>query len=93
MAYLVRGQLAQARQDEVGQHPRMLVADDIRRGQPLADEVILLRAQRAEEDLTFDDLAGARIDNALAPAPAACRAVDPVDDVVTDVHRVGALGQ
>ena len=72
---------------------RLLVAGDVRRGQPFEDQVVLPIAQRAERDGALDDLAGARIGDRSAGAPAARRAVDPVDHVVADVHRIGAVGQ
>ena len=61
--------------------------------QPLEDQPVLAHAQRAEADVALDHLAGARVDHAAAVGPAAGRAVDPLDDVVADVERVGALGQ
>ena len=61
--------------------------------QAFEDQHVLAHAQRAEQHLAADDLAGARILDHLAVGPAAGGAVDPVDDVVADVERVGALGQ
>ena len=61
--------------------------------QPLGDHVVLADAQRAERDVALDDFAGARIGDRRAVAPAARRAVHPVDDVVADVERAGILRQ
>ena len=61
--------------------------------QPLGDQVVLTIAERAERDDALDDLAGARIGDAAAGAPAARRSVHPVDDVVADVERADAVGQ
>ena len=60
---------------------------------PFEDQVVLAIAQRAEGHGALQDLAGARIRHRSAGAPAARRAMDPVDHVVADVHRVGAVGE
>ncbi len=93
MADLVRRELADALERGLVQQRRPLVAVDVRRGQALEDHVVLAIAQRPERHRRLDDLAGARIGDRAAGAPAARRSVDPVDHVVADVHRVGALGQ
>src|SRR5882724_1803746 len=41
----------------------------------------------------LEDLAGTRVDQGVADAPAALVAVLPLDDVVAEIHGVGALGQ
>jgi hypothetical protein len=50
-------------------------------------------AEGSEGDVAFDDLAGAGVGDGFAVAPAAGVAVDPLDDVVADVHGVGAFGE
>ena len=93
VADLVRRELADALQRrEVGRF-RLLLAGDVGRRQPFEDQVVLAIAQRAERDGALEDLAGTRIRDRPAGAPAARRAVDPVDHVVADVHRVGAFRQ
>ncbi len=71
----------------------MDLPDDIRREQRFRDQVVLASAQRAERDVALDDLAGARVGDGFAVAPAAGVAMHPLDDVVAHVHRVGAGGQ
>ena len=93
VADLVRRELADAGDRGLRQDGRRLGAVLVRREQAFEDQVVLPVAQRAERDGRLDDLAGARIRERRARAPAARRAVDPVDHVVADVHRVGALGQ
>ena len=63
------------------------------RHETATDQRILPDAKRSEEDVSFDDLPGARIGDRLARRPAARGAVNPVDDVVADVHRVGVGGK
>jgi hypothetical protein len=58
--------------------------------EPLEQEPVLAHAQRSQGHVPLDDLAGARIDHPAAVGPAAGRAVDPLDDVVAGVQRVGA---
>ena len=62
------------------------------RQQRLGDQDVLAHALRAQVDGALDDFAGARIDQRIAVRPAAHVAMGPGDDVVADVHRVGALG-
>ncbi len=93
VADLVCRELADAGERPFGQLGRRLVAGLVGREQPLGDQVVLPHAQRAERDDALDDLAGARIRDRGAVAPAARRAVHPVDDVVADVERVRVLGE
>ena len=93
VADLVRCELADAFQRGLVEERRLLGAGRVWRQQPLEDHVVLPIAERAERDCRFEYLAGARIGEAAARAPAARRAMDPVDHVVADVHRVGALRQ
>ena len=65
----------------------------VRAEQAFGDHVVLTDAERAERDDALDDLAGARIADAAAGAPAARRSVHPVDHVVADVERADAFGQ
>ena len=78
----------QARQGPLGEHRRVLVALRVRPEQPLRDQVVLAHAQRAQRHHALDDLARARVGDRAADAPAARRAVDPVDHVVARVERV-----
>ena len=59
----------------------------------LGNEVILADAQGSKQYVALDDLSGARIGDARAVAPAPSGAVDPVDDVVAYIQRIGAFGQ
>ena len=93
VADFVRGELPDARQGGLVENIGLFVAGGVGREQAFEDEVILPVAQRAEGDGGLDDLAGARIGDRAAEAPAARGAVHPVDHVVADVHGVGALGQ
>ena len=88
VADLVRGELPQARERPLRELRRVLVALRVRVQQALGDQVVLAHAQRAERDDALDDLAGARIVDRAAGAPAARRAVHPVDHVVARVERV-----
>ena len=63
------------------------------REQGFGDEVVLTSAEAAEGDVSFEDLAGAGVDDGRSVAPAAGVAVDPLDDVEADVHGVGIGGQ
>ena len=91
VADLVRRELAQPREHHPRQLRRRLVAGAIRRQQALREQVVLPRAQRSERDVALDDLAGARVLDAGAVAPAARGGVQPLDDVVADIERIGAL--
>ena len=57
--------------------------------QTLRDQVILPYAEGTEGNLSLDDLASAGIDHSASVGPAARGAVNPLDDVVTNVHRIG----
>lgn len=63
------------------------------REQSFGNEVILAAPKRAERHVSLDDLARARIFDGLAVAVAAGEALDPLDDVVADVHRIGISGK
>ncbi len=65
----------------------------IRREQRLGDEVVLASAQAAERHVALQDLAGARVGDRCAVAPATGVAMHPLDDVVAHVHGVGAGGE
>ena len=78
---------------QVGEACARIVAFRVLGNEAGADGEVLPHAQRAERDVALDDLAGARIDDAAAVRPSAGRAMDPVDHVVADVHRVGVGGQ
>ena len=65
----------------------------VRREKSFCDEVVLPAAEAAEGYVALDDLAGARVGDGGAVAPAAGVAVDPLDDVVANVHGVGAGGE
>ena len=72
MADLVRGELADARQRHhrrrvVGSSCAGLVRLVVLRDQAARDQHVLPDAQRAEEHVALDDLAGARIDRPLPP--------------------------
>ena len=69
------------------------LSGDVGREEGFGDEVVLAAAEGAEGDVAFDDLAGARVGDLGAVAPAAGVAVDPLDDVVADVHGVGVGGE
>ena len=57
------------------------------------DEEILADALGAEGDSSFDDFAGAGVCDGPTGGPAASGAVDPVDDVIANVPRVGVFGE
>ena len=93
VADLVRRELAKAGERGLRQDRRGLVAVLVGRQQAFEDPIVLAHPQRAERDDGLDDLTGARVDDGRARAPAARRAMDPVDDVVPNVHRVGVFGE
>ena len=65
----------------------------VRRNDASPDQDVLTQAQAAEVDVALQDLAGAGVHHRVAVGPPAGGAVGPVDDVVTKIHRIGALGQ
>src|SRR5690606_3427642 len=91
MTNLVRRELPDAGKRPLGQAGRRFSALLVRGEQALGDEVVLAHAERAERDHALDDLARARVDDGRAVAPAASRAVHPVDHVVPDVERADAV--
>ena len=93
VADFVRRELADALQRGLVEDRRTFIALGVGRQQAFEDHVVLAIAQRPERDRGLDDLAGARIGDRAARTPAARRAVHPVDHVVADVHRIGAVGQ
>ncbi len=90
-------QLSDARLDSLhsleGSVERTHPGGCVGRQQRFGDEVVLAAAEGAEGDVALDDLAGAGVADGGAVAPAAGVAVDPLDDVVADVHGVGAGGE
>ena len=93
VADLMRGQLPRTGQDHLLHIRRNRFAFHIRRKQCLGNLVILPGAQAAQRNLTFDDFACTWIGNRFAVAPAARRAMHPLDHVVADVHRICAFRQ
>ena len=93
VADLVGRELAQAGQRHLDRIVRAAGPVVVGADQALEDQHVLAHPQGAQQHRALDDLAGARIDHGLAGGPAAGGAVDPVDDVVADVQRVGALRQ
>src|ERR1019366_1612989 len=93
VADFVGGELADAGEGGLVKDGGPLVAGVVGGKQALEDEVVLAVAEGAEGDGGLDDLAGARVGDGAAHAPAAGGAVDPVDHVVADVHGVGAVGE
>ncbi len=89
VADLVGRQLANARQRRLVEDRGPFGASLVGRQQPFEDHVVLAVAQRPQRHRRLDDFAGARVGHAAAGAPAAGRAVHPVDHVVADVHRIG----
>src|SRR5205085_7225139 len=89
----VRGELADALEGGLVQDVGLLRAGDVGGKQALEDEVVLAVAEGAEEDGAANNLAGARVADGAAHAPAAGGAMDPVDHVVADVHGVGVGGE
>ncbi len=93
VAYLVRRELTEAGQRHL-QHARIgLRTFFIRFDEALRDEKILAHPQRTEQNMAFDDFAGAGVGNGAAVRPAARGAVYPVDDIVAHVEGVGVGGQ
>src|SRR5205085_10885782 len=93
MPDLVRSKLPQPRQ---GGRDRIVGIAGPREPGPnqgLKYQHVLPRPKRTEQHRPLDDLAGSRIVDRLSVGPSARRAVDPVDDIVPSVERVGAFGQ
>src|ERR1700733_1858902 len=92
----MRGELAETGEDHL-EHGVVLGCDGLAvcvgGEEGFGDEVVLAAAEGAEGYVALDDLAGAWIDDSGAVAPAASVAVDPLDDVVADVHGVGVGGE
>ena len=93
LAWLVRRELADARQCQLDRIVGTAGAGLRRPGEPLEQQAVLPHAQRAQADVTLEHLAGARVDHASAVGPAAGLAMDPLDDVVADVERMGVLAR
>ncbi len=89
---LVRSELPDARERRLVENVGPLVAGRVRREQAFEDHVVLTVAQRSERDRAAEDLAGARVGDRSAGAPAARRSMDPVDHAVADVHRSAPSG-
>ena len=70
-----------------------IIRRSVLRRHPGTEQKILPGTLRVERYIALKDLAGSRIDNAVADRPAACRAVHPIDDVVAHIHRVGVRRQ
>jgi len=58
----------------------------------LGDLVVLAGAQTAQGDLAFDDFASAGSVTA-SHSSSAGDAIDPLDHVVANIHRIGAFGE
>src|ERR1039458_3110974 len=84
VAHFMRGELPYAGKGRPKEDIGLLAARRVWRQQAFEDEIVLTVAQRAERDRALDDLAGARIADRAAEAPAARGAVHPVDHVVAD---------
>ena len=93
VADLVRGELPQPRERDARRIIGAAAAELGEADEALVEFDVLPRAQGAEDDHALDDLAGARIDDILAIGPAARGPVDPVDDIVARIHRIGAGGE
>ena len=57
------------------------------------DHPVLAHALAAQDDMTLDDFARARIDHRGAIGPAAGLAMHPLDDVVAHIERMHPFGQ
>ena len=90
---LVRGELADTGQGQFQRIVRRAGAGAVGAKQAFEDHPVLPHALAAQDDMSLDDLAGARIDNRCTIGPAAGLAVHPLDDVVADIERVGVFGQ
>ena len=96
MAGLMGGELADALKDH-GKHGVVLRGDsatgNVGTEQGLGDEVVLAAAEAAEGHVALEDLAGAGVHEGGTVAPAASVAVNPLDDIDSDVHGVGVGGE
>ena len=93
VTHLVRRQLPEPRERHLRERlgGRVFVLE--RRQKALGDEEVLPDAQGTERHDALQDLACPRIGHGTAVGPPARRPVDPLDHVVADVERVGALRQ
>ena len=89
----MRGELAESRQRHVHHFRRPCIASTVGSEQTFGNQKILADAKRAERDVSFDNFAGARINDTSAVRPAARGAMHPLDDVIAQIHRIGAFGQ
>jgi len=88
---LVSGELAQASERQLDEFRSGFVAVDERRRQSRGQQVVLANTERPERNVPLDDLPGSGIPHGRPVAPTARRPMDPLDDVVSHVHRVGAF--
>src|SRR5258708_739628 len=58
----------------------------------LRDEKILTHAERSECHVSLDNFSGSRIADGGAIRPPSRGAVDPLDDIVPEVHGIRAVG-
>ncbi len=65
----------------------------IRRKQTFCNHIILPNTERAKEHISFDDFTGAWIDYGGTVRPATCGAVNPVDNIVTNIKRMSIIRQ
>ncbi len=89
VADLVGSELAGAGEDHFEHIGRDGFALGVGSKEGFRDAVVLAGAEAAEGYLTFDDFAGAGVGDGFAVAPTAGGAVDPLDDVVANIHGVG----
>ncbi len=93
VADLVRRELADPRERGGDRVVGIAGAGEPRPDQRLEDQDVLADSKRAQDHRALDRLAGAGVGDGLAVGPAAGRSVDPVDDIVANVERVGTGGQ
>lgn len=93
VADLVGGELAGAGEDHFAHIGRDGFAFGIGGKEGFGDAVVLAGAEAAEGDLALDDFAGAGVGDGFAVAPAPGGTVDPLDDVVADIHGVSVGGE
>src|SRR5262249_40507602 len=93
VAGFVSGKLTNSLERRLIKRRWLFLAVFIRRQQSFEDQVVLTVAQRANSHSGFDDLPCPRIYDRIADTPAARRTVDPVDHVVSDIHRILAVRQ
>ena len=89
----MRGELPDARQRDLRRIVRPAGPGLVRPDQPFVDQHVLPHAQRPQQHRSLQDLAGARVGHSIAIGPAPRRAIDPVDDIVPHVERVGPVRQ